>query len=216
MKITTTLKMGAIPALMLLISATIFCSCQKVPGTELVLVKKFIPITDVTNYGFQVDPMPNDFYEDETFFLMPEDNTILKSYGIKKYLKVPTNNNRYVWYLNKYKSPIDSLYIQTVFYMKNNPANFNLSNCYVGVDKIFPTMVAPLEVVVTPIDSSLWKVRKTFKVPYSGGYNTVYIGACFNDNHPLAPALDLNVSGFYCKSSRSNPVGTDIVITNPD
>ncbi len=214
MKNIITLKFGFLPVLILI--SAIYCSCQKVPGSDLVSVKKFIPINDVVNYGFQVDPKPSDFIEDETFFLTPEDNATLRRYGIKKGLKmVVGNNSRNIWYIKKYAAPIDSMYIQTVFYMKNDPSNFDLTPQFIGVNNALPKVVNLLDITVTPIDSSLWEVRKTFKVPYSGGYNTVYIGSEFLHD-PASYTSDLTVSGFYCKSSRSNPVGTNLVVTNPD
>jgi hypothetical protein len=196
-------------------------SCQKTTGLDVFHAKKIVPVeqptivNDVANYGFQTDPLPSDFYADVTQYLIPETNTILKSYGIKKGLAIPANAaaKGYMYLLKKYASPIDSMYVQTVFYMKVDPSNFNISSCFVGVDNKNLLSVIPIEVLVTKIDDGVWEVRKTFKVPYSGHYNTVYIGSRF-DETPSTSALTL--SGFYCKTSRSNPARTKLVITKPN
>lgn len=212
-------------AIIIVLGVSVLYSCQKIPGQQLVPlkmpVKQYIPINDVADYGFQTDPLPSDFFPDVTRYLIPEDNAILKSFGIKKGLLIPAGlmPPQNVFYLKQYNTTIDSLYIQTVFYMKNDPANFNISYCIVGTNKIQENyiIVPPIEILVTKIDSSLWEVRKTFKAPYTGGYNTVFIGSGFGVAPSSATSLSipLSVSGFYCKTSRSNPARTNLVMTHP-
>jgi len=218
MKTTWRLKMMIAQAIIIVLGISVLYSCQKIPGRQLVPVKQFTAINDAANYGFQTDPLPSDFYIDVTQYLIPEDNATLKSFGIKKGLLIPAGimPGRNIFYLKQYDSPIDSLYIQTVFYMKSDPANFNISYCVIGKSKEAGITVSAIEILVTKIDVSLWEVRKTFKAPYTGGYNTVFIGSGFNVAPSPAASLStaLSVSGFYCKTSKSNPARTNLVVTH--
>jgi len=222
MKTTWRLKMMIAQAVIIVLGISVLYSCQKIPGQQLVPikvpVKQYIPVNDIADYGFQTDPLPSDFYIDVTRYLIPEDNIELKGFGIKKGLLIPANvmPHQDVYYLKQYTSTIDSLYIQTVFYMKSDPSNFNVSYCVIGINKENAILVPPIEIIVTKMDSSLWEVRKTFKAPYAGGYNTVYIGSGFDVAPSTAASLSiaLSVSGFYCKTSRSNPARTSLVVTH--